>query len=100
MINKRFFINYLTNFLKQRNPFSKRILILTNLIYPHRLIRRLKHNKSKRFNLKYFINDIPNHKSGVNIEFDSRMKGKSKMSLKILFYLILMISNKLFRKIF
>ncbi len=36
----------------------------------------------------------------VNIEFDSRMKGKSKMSLKILFYLILMISNKLFRKIF
>ena len=77
MVNKRFFINSLTNFLKQRNPFSKRILILTNLIYPHRLIRRLKHNKSKRFNLKYFINDIPNHKSGVNIEFDRNNPDKS-----------------------
>ena len=36
----------------------------------------------------------------VNIEFDSRMKGKSKMSLKILFYLISMILNKFVKKIF
>ena len=35
----------------------------------------------------------------VNIEFDSRMKGKSKMSLKILLYLISMISKKLIKKI-
>ena len=36
----------------------------------------------------------------VNINFDSRMKGKSKMNLKILFYLISMISSKFFRRIF
>ena len=36
----------------------------------------------------------------VNINFDSRMKGKSKMSLKILFYLILVILNKFVKKIF
>ena len=36
----------------------------------------------------------------VNINFDSRMKGKSKMNLKILFYLISMISRKFFRRIF
>ena len=36
----------------------------------------------------------------VNINFDSRMKGKSKMNLKILFYLISMILSKFFRRIF
>ena len=36
----------------------------------------------------------------VNINFDSRTKGKSKMNLKILFYLISMISSKFFRRIF
>ena len=36
----------------------------------------------------------------VNINFDSRMKGKSKMNCKILFYLISMISSKFFRRIF
>ena len=34
----------------------------------------------------------------VNINFDSRMKGKSKMSLKILLYLISMISKKFINK--
>ena len=36
----------------------------------------------------------------VNINFDSRIKGKSKMNLKILFYLIYMISKKFFIRIF
>ena len=36
----------------------------------------------------------------VNINFDSRMKGKSKMNLKILFYLISMISKKFFSRVF
>ena len=35
----------------------------------------------------------------VKIDFDSRAKGKSKMSLKILFYLILMILTKFIIKI-
>ena len=35
----------------------------------------------------------------VNINFDSRIKGKSKMNLKILFYLIYMISKKFFIRI-
>ena len=35
----------------------------------------------------------------VNINFDSRMKGKSKMSLKILIYLISMVLIKLTNKI-
>ena len=35
----------------------------------------------------------------VKIEFNSRMKGKSKMSLKILLYLISMIFRKLIKKI-
>ncbi len=35
----------------------------------------------------------------VNINFDTRMKGKSKMSLKILLYLISMIFRKLIKKI-
>ena len=34
----------------------------------------------------------------VSINFDSRKKGKSKMSMKILFYLITMIITKLFVK--
>ena len=36
----------------------------------------------------------------VNINFDSRMKGKSKMNFKILFYLITMIFKKFFSKVF
>ena len=36
----------------------------------------------------------------VSINFDSRMKGKSKMSLKILFYLISMISKKFLNRVF
>ena len=35
----------------------------------------------------------------VNINFDSRTKGKSKMSVKILFYLISMISKKFIKKV-
>ncbi len=35
----------------------------------------------------------------VNIDFDSRMKGKSKMSLKILLYLISMISSKFINRV-
>jgi len=35
----------------------------------------------------------------VKIEFNSRMKGKSKMSLKILFYLITMISKKFLSRV-
>ena len=35
----------------------------------------------------------------VKINFDSRIKGKSKMSIKILFYLIFMILTKFFNKI-
>ena len=35
----------------------------------------------------------------VNINFDARMKGKSKMSLKILIYLISMITRKFIKKI-
>ena len=35
----------------------------------------------------------------VRINFDSRMKGKSKMSVKILFYLISMILSKFAIKI-
>ena len=37
----------------------------------------MKHNKSKKFNLKYFIIDIPIHKSGLNIEFDRNNPEKS-----------------------
>ena len=36
----------------------------------------------------------------VNINFDNRMKGKSKMNLKILFNLISMISKKFFSRVF
>ena len=36
----------------------------------------------------------------IKINFDSRMKGKSKMSFKILFYLISMIFKKFIVKIF
>ena len=36
----------------------------------------------------------------VNINFDSRMKGKSKMNMKILFNLISMISKKFFSRVF
>ena len=35
----------------------------------------------------------------VNIDFDSRMKGKSKMNLKILLYLVSMISKKFINRI-
>ena len=36
----------------------------------------------------------------VSINFDSRTKGKSKMNLKILYYLISMISKKFFSRVF
>ncbi len=39
------------------------------------------------------------HVIDVNINFDSRMKGKSKMNLKILFYLISMISKKFLSRV-
>ena len=35
----------------------------------------------------------------VNIDFDTRMKGKSKMSLKILLYLISMVSRKFIKRV-
>ena len=43
-----------------------------------------------------YINNQKVRVIDVNINFDSRMKGKSKMNLKILFYLISMISKKFF----
>ena len=63
----------------QKKMIKKRYKILLDLLY----------NKNQKVNV-----------IDVNIEFDSRMKGKSKMSLKILFYLISMILNKFVDKIF
>ena len=47
-----------------------------------------------------YINNQKVRVIDVNINFDSRMKGKSKMNLKILFYLISMISKKFFSRVF
>jgi len=63
----------------QKKMIKKGYKILLDLLY----------NKNQKVNV-----------IDVKIEFDSRMKGKSKMSLKILFYLILVILNKFVKKIF
>ena len=47
-----------------------------------------------------YIKNLKIKVTDVKINFDSRMKGKSKMSLKILYYLTSMILSKLFNKIF
>ncbi len=47
-----------------------------------------------------YINNQKIQVIDVNINFDSRMDGKSKMNLKILFYLISMISKKFLNRIF
>ena len=47
-----------------------------------------------------YINNQKIQVIDVNINFDSRMEGKSKMNLKILFYLISMISKKFLNRIF
>ena len=47
-----------------------------------------------------YIKNLKIKVTDVKINFDSRMKGKSKMSLKILYYLTSMILSKLFIKIF
>ena len=46
-----------------------------------------------------YVSNIKVQVIDVKINFDSRMKGKSKMNLKILFYLILMISKKFFSRV-
>ena len=45
-----------------------------------------------------YVGNIKVQVIDVNINFDSRMKGKSKMNFKILFYLISMISKKFFSR--
>ena len=47
-----------------------------------------------------YINNQKVRVIDISIDFNSRMKGKSKMNLKILFYLISMISKKFFTKVF
>ena len=47
-----------------------------------------------------YIKNLKIKVTDVKINFDIRMKGKSKMSLKILYYLTSMILSKLFIKIF
>ncbi len=104
------------NFLRL---FASRILILiVNLLLGHRtsdpmsgffMFKKSLFEKSQKKMIKKgykILLDLLYNKNqkvnviDVNIEFDSRMKGKSKMSLKILFYLISMILNKFVRKIF
>ena len=46
-----------------------------------------------------YVGNIKIQVIDVNINFDSRMKGKSKMNFKVLFYLISMISKKLLNRI-
>ena len=104
------------NFLRL---FASRILILiVNLLLGHRtsdpmsgffMFKKSLFEKSQKKMIKKgykILLDLLYNKNqkvnvmDVNIEFDSRMKGKSKMSLKILFYLISMILNKFVNKIF
>jgi len=104
------------NFLRL---FASRILILiVNLLLGHRtsdpmsgffMFKKSLFEKSQKKMIKKgykILLDLLYNKNqkvnviDVNIEFDSRMKGKSKMSLKILFYLISMILNKFVKKIF
>jgi len=104
------------NFLRL---FASRILILiVNLLLGHRtsdpmsgffMFKKSLFEKSQKKMIKKgykILLDLLYNKNqkvnviDVNIEFDSRMKGKSKMSLKILFYLISMILNKFVDKIF
>ncbi len=62
----------------QKKMFKRGYKILLDLLY----------SKSQKINV-----------IDVKINFDSRMKGKSKMSVKILFYLISMILSKFAIKI-
>ena len=72
MFKKKIFIE------SQKNLIKKGYKILLDLLY----------NKNQKIKVV-----------DVNINFDSRIKGKSKMSVKILFYLIYMIFAKFFIKI-
>ena len=63
---------------KQKKMIKKGYKILLDLLY-------IKYQKVKVIDVK--------------IKFDSRLKGKSKMSFKILFYLITMISTKFFNRV-
>ena len=54
----------------------------------YKILLDLLYNKNKKINVM-----------DVKINFDNRIKGKSKMSVKILFYLIYMILTKFFTKI-
>jgi len=104
------------NFLRL---FASRILILiVNLLLGHRtsdpmsgffMFKKSLFEKSQKKMIKKgykILLDLLYNKNqkvnviDVNIEFDSRMKGKSKMSLKILFYLISMILYKFVKKNF
>ena len=72
MFKKKIFIE------SQKNLIKKGYKILLDLLY----------NKNQKIKVV-----------DVNINFDSRIKGKSKMSVKILFYLIYMILTKFFTRI-
>ncbi len=72
MFKKKIFIK------SQKELFKKGYKILLDLLY----------NKNQKIKVV-----------DVKIDFDSRAKGKSKMSVKILFYLILMILTKFIIKI-
>ena len=73
MFKKKIFLR------SQKELIKKGYKILLDLLY-------VKNQKTKVIDLK--------------INFDSRMKGKSKMSIKILFYLISMILKKFIVKLF
>ena len=73
MFKKKIFLR------SQKELIKKGYKILLDLLY-------VKNQKTKVVDLK--------------INFDSRMKGKSKMSIKILFYLISMILKKFIVKFF
>ena len=72
MFKKKIFIE------SQKKLIKRGYKILLDLLY----------NKNKKINVM-----------DVKINFDNRIKGKSKMSVKILFYLIYMILTKFFTKI-
>ena len=72
-------------FMFKKNVFTKSKKKLINKGY--KILLDLLYNKNHKIKV-----------IDVSINFDSRKKGKSKMSIKILFYLITMIFTKLFVK--
>ena len=72
-------------FMFKKNIFKKSKKKLINKGY--KILLDLLYNKNHKIKV-----------IDVSINFDSRKKGKSKMSIKILFYLIIMIFTKFFVK--